>query len=150
MTLDAILVDLCSDLLSHGTPVRFVAPGHSMTPTIRDGDVIEVEPASGAEMKPDDIVLYRGPRGSIAHRIVAIERTGGRVRIIPRGDASNTLDEPVGPDAVLGRVIAVVREGSRVSLVGRRARMRRQGHLLRARLRRLLGFALGPSRSLRR
>ena len=43
-----------------------------MHPTIRDGEAITVEPVAPCAVKCGDILLYRGARRVIAHRVVAI------------------------------------------------------------------------------
>jgi hypothetical protein len=102
--------DLSGELLSLGFGVRFRAPGTSMHPTIRHGDLITVEPVAPANLKRGDIVLYRLQNGFIAHRIVNIEeRNGCGLTFILRGDASTTCDAPVKPAQVLGKVVRVER-----------------------------------------
>ena len=64
--------DLSGELLSLGFGVRFRAPGTSMHPTIRHGDLITVEPFAPANLKRGDIILYRLQNGFIAHRLVNI------------------------------------------------------------------------------
>ena len=89
-------VFLSGDLLSFGLGVRFRAPGTSMHPTIRHGDLITVEPVTPSNLRRGDIILYRLQNGFIAHRIVNIEKRNGCGRtFILRGDASTTCDAPV-------------------------------------------------------
>jgi hypothetical protein len=102
--------DISGELLRFGFGVRFRAPGTSMHPTIRHGDLITVEPVVPANLKRGDIVLYRWQNGFIAHRIVDIEeRNGCGLTFILRGDASTTCDAPVKPAQVLGKVVWVER-----------------------------------------
>jgi hypothetical protein len=44
-----------------------------MYPTIRNNEVIGVEPVKPSQVKRGDIILYRTDRGVIAHRVVRIE-----------------------------------------------------------------------------
>lgn len=112
---DAAFVDVVSDVLRRGHSVRFRANGASMRPNIREGEVITVAPVQPAQIRRGDVVLYRSSRGVIAHRVVRItRRPDGSVALLPRGDASRTCDEPVEEAAVLGRVVAVERDGRRV------------------------------------
>ncbi|MGD8687447.1 MAG: signal peptidase I [Syntrophobacterales bacterium] len=102
--------DLSGELLSLGCGVRFRAPGTSMHPTIRHGDLITVEPVTPANLRGGDIILYRLRNGFIAHRIVNIEKKKGCGRtFILRGDASTTCDAPVKSEQVLGKVICLER-----------------------------------------
>jgi hypothetical protein len=123
-----------SDLLSHGYRVRFRATGRSMLPTIHDGDGIVVESIDSGAIRTGDILLYRSPRGLLAHRVVEISRDASFVKrssspqsdasrftlhdspfaphcFITRGDASRSSDDPVQPDQIIGRVVAVERQG---------------------------------------
>jgi len=102
---------LSGDLLSLGLGVRFRAPGTSMHPTIRHGDVITVEPVAPGNLKKGDIIFCRLQSGLIAHRIVNIEeRDGGELTFILQGDASITCDAPVKPEQVLGKVVCLERD----------------------------------------
>ena len=58
-----VFLDIATDLLSRGYRVRFRAAGYSMHPTIRNGEVVIVEPAAAADLKKGDISLYQGGRG---------------------------------------------------------------------------------------
>ncbi len=71
-------VDLSADLLRLGHSVRFRANGGSMFPTIKEGDVITVEPIAPSQVRVLDIIFYRADRGVIAHRVVSIGRTEQR------------------------------------------------------------------------
>jgi signal peptidase len=103
--------ELSAQLFSLGLGVRFRAPGTSMHPTIRHGDVITVEPVAPGNLKKGDIIFCRLQSGLIAHRIVNIEeRDGGELTFILQGDASITCDAPVKPEQVLGKVVCLERD----------------------------------------
>ena len=105
-----LLSELGGELLSLGFGVRFRAPGTSMHPTIRNGDVITVEPVAPTKLKRGDIILYRFRGDFIAHRIVTKEeRNGCGLTLILRGDASSTCDQPVEPEQVLGKLVCLER-----------------------------------------
>jgi signal peptidase I len=109
---DAAFVDVVTDLLRRGHSVRFRAKGSSMHPTIREGEAITVAPAEPSAVRRGDVILYRFARGVIAHRVAGIERgPDGTLVFVPRGDASQSGDEPVEQLAILGRVVAVERGG---------------------------------------
>jgi phage repressor protein C with HTH and peptisase S24 domain len=107
-----LFVDLSTDLLRRGQSIRFRAPGRSMQPTIRDGEVITVEPVSLADVKRGDIILYRSHMGVTAHRVTRIQKKDGTADLmILRGDAPGSPDELVLPRQVLGKVVWVERGG---------------------------------------
>ena len=122
--------DLSADLLSLGLGVRFRAPGTSMHPTIRHGDLITVEPVEPSKMKRGDIILCRLQNGFIAHRLVNIEeRNGCGLTFILRGDACTTCDAPVRPAQVLGKVVCLERDHRIIDPYSRRVRLWRILHL---------------------
>ena len=107
--------DLSAELLSLGFGVRFRAPGTSMHPTIRHGDVITIEPVAPSKLNRGDIILYHLQNGFIAHRLVNIEeRNGSGLTFTLRGDASTTCDAPVRPAQVLGKIVRVERGHRRI------------------------------------
>ncbi len=129
--------DLSAELLSLGFGVRFRAPGTSMHPTIRHGDLITVEPVAPSNLNRGDIVLYHLQNGFIAHRLVNIEEKNGCGLIFfLRGDASTTCDAPVQPAQVLGKVVCLERGQRRIDPYSWRVRLWSLLHLCLARLRR--------------
>lgn len=136
----AIFQDVSSELLRLGYGIRFRPGGHSMHPAIKDGESVTVEPVRAGDVKRGDIILYRTERGLIAHRVVTIRATGAGGRTFHlRGDASDSCDAPVSEQQILGKVVAVERDGRNANLSGTRAigwfkRLRRVARL-KARLR---------------
>ena len=119
-----VLLDLTTELLSQGATVRFRPSGRSMYPSIREGELITVEPVQASDVKLADIVLYRSERGLIAHRVVqmscpqaepsAVGAAGFSLRASSsrdsrvfrlQGDASLSCDQPVAAEQILGRVV---------------------------------------------
>lgn len=127
-TSPAAFLDVSRDLLARGYQVRFQATGSSMYPTIRHQDLVTVAAGDASAIKTGDIVLYRLGEGVIAHRVIGIERTpDGRVgRVALRGDWADLPDAPVEPDQILGRVLAVDRDGRHITLIGPWARLRQR------------------------
>jgi signal peptidase I len=127
--------EITGELLRCGNRVRFRAVGASMQPTIEDGELITVAPVEPAAAKRGDILLYRSDRGLIAHRLVGLRKSakGEDVRYLLQGDASVDRDEPVRPEQVLGRVVAVQRGARSKALDTRTAnilRLVRRGAVL--------------------
>ncbi len=122
-----LLLDLTTELLSRGTTVRFRPSGRSMYPSIREGELITVEPVVPSDVQLGDIVLYRSERGLIAHRVVGSSPTQSSVlsphHFLLRGDASLCCDEPVAAEQILGRVVGVKRNGRSVALASRGAKL---------------------------
>ncbi|UCG43080.1 MAG: S24/S26 family peptidase [candidate division WOR-3 bacterium] len=107
------LVGLMRAVLARGLPFRFRARGWSMSPFIRDRDVITIVPVDSTSLKIGDIVAFAGPDGQrlVVHRVVG--RRGTDLRI--QGDsAARAADDLVPESSVLGRVKRVERNGQQV------------------------------------
>lgn len=121
---NGLFVQVSEEVLRTGHPVRFTARGNSMHPTIRDSEEIVVIPADPARVRRGDIVLFRTPRGVLAHRVVRIRDTGGEREFVLRGDALQGCDEPITAAQVLGLVVTVTGGGRDRKLRGGAARVR--------------------------
>lgn len=135
--------DLCVDLLLSGRPVRFRAPGASMHPTIRDGEVVTVAPVQARRIARGDVLLYLSDGGLTAHRVIR-RLPGPEAAFRMRGDAPGSREERVAADNILGRVESVERDGRELQVGGfargRVASLVRLSLKVRARVRRLLGM----------
>ncbi|MGH9144341.1 MAG: S24/S26 family peptidase [Vicinamibacterales bacterium] len=129
---------LIEDALASGSAVRFQAEGVSMYPTIRDGETITVVAASADEVGGGDILLCRHGQRLLAHRVIAVATSGGGRVYELRGDAKASSDALVGASDVVGKVIDVRRNGRRIPLCGRAARLRRTARLAASRARALM------------
>ena len=78
-----------------------------MSPFIRNGDVVEVVPFKG-KMNLGDVVFYCSCYGSpVIHRVIQKNKES----IITKGDSVPSSDHPVLFKHVLGRVVAVEKNG---------------------------------------
>src|ERR1700744_6504052 len=84
---------LCRELLKSGTPFRFEAHGASMSPIIRDGQVVHVTPVIVSKLRKGDIVLTKGDKGFLIHRLVVTNHDENL--FITRGDRGTQNDPPV-------------------------------------------------------
>ncbi|HYM76013.1 MAG TPA: C25 family cysteine peptidase [Candidatus Dormibacteraeota bacterium] len=87
-------------LLEQGMSVRFQARGASMSPAIRDGEVVEVTPVIVAKLRKDDIVLAKSNCGFRLHRIVRADSASDV--FITRGDCGQENDPALRADQILG------------------------------------------------
>jgi uncharacterized repeat protein (TIGR01451 family) len=94
------------ELLRDGMCVRFEARGASMSPAIRDGEVVHVERVDLANLRAGDIVLAKAEHGFRLHRLVVADTE--RDVFITRGDCGVEDDPAFGGEAILG--IAVDKE----------------------------------------
>ena len=99
-------------VLGRGRALRFKAKGGSMSPFIRNGDVVEVVPVNG-KINLGDIILYRSSHGNtVVHRVIRRSKES----VITKGDALPSSDQPVLSRQVLGRVVSVEKNGWRIRL----------------------------------
>ncbi len=137
------LLDLATEILGRGDRLRFPAHGCSMTPFIRDGDLIEVEPVSAEDVALGDVLFLHDARGNLmVHRAIGRLQDADGVRILPKGDALTQPDAAVDADQILGRVVALEGRGRRIELrTGRRRLLGRVWALLSPYSRRLYPVA---------
>ena len=129
--------ELISDLLHSGHNVRFRAPGRSMYPTIREGEVITVEPVLPKDVRKGDILLYRLEESPIAHRVARIERhKDDTLHFLLRDDTWGCCEDSVAAGQVLGRVLSVERAGRMLDPNTMKFRMRLAIHRVGSRLKR--------------
>ena len=74
----------------------------SMEPYLKVDDYILVKKQN--EYKKDDVITYKIDKSYITHRIIEINED----KIITKGDANNTEDEPINKDNIIGKVILKV------------------------------------------
>jgi len=108
------LVDLLRAVLSKGVPVRFQARGFSMSPFIKNNDVVTISPLQGTQPSLGDIVAFAHPetQGLYIHRIVR-NKDGF---CVTKGDNRSQTEESVPIKNILGSVTRVERDGRHVFL----------------------------------
>ena len=94
----------CRELLHQGLTVRFEARGASMSPLIRDREIVYVTPVIVSKLRKGDIVLTKGHSGFRVHRLVVLDLD--KNLFITRGDCGQQDDPPVRSDQILGIVLA--------------------------------------------
>ncbi len=80
--------------------------GDSMRPLMRPGARVITRPLSGPPAL-GAILVYAAVDRLVIHRLVRVERHGGRLRWVTRGDLSRRCDPPIEPDRVLGEVTRI-------------------------------------------
>lgn len=109
------LWELMAAVLAKGRVFRFRARGWSMTPFIRDGDVICVAPFMEKPPAVGEIVAYTQPASEklVVHRLV---RRCGNAWLILGDNSTGAIGEWVPEASLLGRVIRIERDGKKVRL----------------------------------
>jgi len=108
------LKELLQSVIQKGLPFRFKAGGFSMSPFIKDGDIVTVSALGEVPPRIGDVVIFIHPvNGSIVvHRLVA--KRGNTYRV--KGDNSPGMTTLLPRENVLGRLDRLERNGSRVLL----------------------------------
>ena len=108
------LVDLLGAVMERGARFRFQARGFSMSPLIKDGDVVTVSPLLNRYPGLGDIVavIHQKTGSLVVHRLVG--KQGGAYLV--KGDNAAERDESVAKENILGWVTQVERKGKRIFL----------------------------------
>jgi len=78
----------------------------SMSPYIEKSDFIFID-VNNDDYKEKDVVTFESDDGSfITHRIIKITDTA----VITKGDANNTVDNPITKDRIIGKVVKIIPE----------------------------------------
>jgi Peptidase S24-like len=106
--------DFVQELLRLGNAIRFQARGASMSPAIRDGEIVHVKSVVPAELRKGDMVLLKSEMGFRLHRLVVADAT--QDIFITRGDCGQQDDPAVSGQEILGIATAKeVRVGRRIA-----------------------------------
>jgi hypothetical protein len=100
-----------------GSPLFFAHRGSSMHPTLHESDLLEIVSYSGEVARVGDVIALAPPDADhlVVHRVVRVTAEG----VCTRGD--NNAGEDgwcVGPERVIGRVVAAWRGRSRRQIFG--------------------------------
>jgi signal peptidase I len=108
------LVAILRAVLDKGAPARFQAKGFSMSPFIKNKDVVTISPLKGKRPGLGEIIafVHKETDGLCIHRIVRKEGAF----YITQGDNTPDTAEIVPAENILGCVSKVEREGKQVFL----------------------------------
>ena len=84
--------------------------GRSMLPLLESGDQLKVQHGQNHVGVGDVITFYKDDM-FVAHRIIKIKKKQNRHVIISKGDNAPQFDSPLRLQEIVGRVIAVERDG---------------------------------------
>ncbi len=101
---------VCGEVLRSARALTFRVHGVSMSPFLKDGDILTLQQVVLPELSAGDIVLYRSSEKlAHIHRILRISRHENRVIFSIRGDASCGPCELVAAEQVVAKVVEVRR-----------------------------------------
>jgi hypothetical protein len=108
------LEQLMRGVLDKGAAFRFQSKGFSMSPFIKDGDILTIAPMQRCTPSFGDVVVFIHPHNGrlIIHRIIG--KKAGSYRT--KGDNAPEEDSLISREAILGLVTSVERDGKKLFL----------------------------------
>ncbi|MBM4145946.1 MAG: signal peptidase I [Nitrospira sp.] len=94
----------------------------SMYPLIEVNDRVLVKKLDAHELRSGDIILFKVDDNFITHRIIKILKREGRLLFYQKGDA-NKCATLISPESIIGKVIAIEKNGNLLSFRSRRIRI---------------------------
>jgi len=104
-----VIMELIEAVHEKGASFRFQAPGRSMTPAIRDNDLITISPLGGLIPRRGDVIAFRHPERPqmLVHRVLHAKEK----KYYVKGDNCPTADGWVPAENILGLITKVERGG---------------------------------------
>jgi len=109
-------LNLSKEILGRGSSVRIPVIGSSMYPLFRKGDNIFIEPVGIERISIGDVIVCQRGKRMVAHRLMKIYQNNERITLVTKGDTFPDFDDPIYPEEVLGKVVAVERNGRLIRL----------------------------------
>lgn len=108
------LRELLYAVLERGFPFRLCCKGGSMSPFIKDGDMITIVSLDGAAPRMGDFVVFIRPSSGfvVVHRVVGKRND----EYLIQGDSISEPDGWIPRTDILGRVTEIERNGRRIRL----------------------------------
>ncbi|MEA3432197.1 MAG: signal peptidase I [candidate division WOR-3 bacterium] len=109
-------LELSKEILNRGNRVRIPVIGVSMFPLFKTGDIILFEPLTHSDVSIGNVIVYKQGERMVAHRLMKIYQNNERITLVTKGDTFPDFDDPIYPEEVLGKVVAVERNGRLIRL----------------------------------
>lgn len=112
-------LDISSSSLKDGERMRLRVNGRSMEPLLKPGDFVIAKVVPISALSRGDLIVVRREDDLVTHRLVAVDAKGWHTK----GDGTRYADTPISARSIIGRVIAIERGDSLVSVRGGRRQM---------------------------
>jgi len=103
--------DLLLQVVRATGEVRLGVTGASMLPALWPENVVVVHPQCYADLQPGQVIVFFREDRLVPHRIVHVQGD----QLITCGDSVPRCDPPVSASDIVGRVVAIERNGRRIS-----------------------------------
>ena len=94
---------------------QFPISGESMRPWFRPGDQAMIQHGA-TNLRRGDVVVFHRQNHLTIHRIVYITPQAEGTMLVTKGDNLTYFDAPIRSDQLLGRVIAIQRDGREINI----------------------------------
>jgi signal peptidase I len=106
---EKIIHHLIREQLDNGNNIALRVFGRSMHPLVKKGEPIYIKKCDAKELSIGDIITFKKDDVYVTHRVLWMLKKGNTISVITRGDNEVTVDSPVSPRQILGKVAAVQR-----------------------------------------
>jgi polysaccharide export outer membrane protein len=103
--------DVAESILRNNINMKIPVTGDSMSPVLRTGDSIYVEPVTAEDLSAGDILVYKTEGNMVAHRLIRILRSNGKFMFLTKGDTFSSADRLLKESDLIGRVYAAGKYG---------------------------------------
>ncbi len=111
-----ILSSLFIQAVREGQTLWFRVASNSMFPLFQTDDAVFIVPASVDAIRPGEIAAFETKDGLVIHRIIHCQQNAQTIRLLQMSDV-DLFASWVEAKSVVGKVIAVRKEGKQVNLV---------------------------------
>jgi ATP-binding cassette, subfamily B, bacterial len=104
------LKDFAEKLLDDGINIEVRMQGFSMFPTLKNGEIAQVEKCTTAQVKIGDLLVFKQKNRYIAHRLMKIQQRDGKLFLLAKGDNNYHFDPLFSENELIGKIKTVRKE----------------------------------------
>lgn len=106
--------ELWCEGIKNGHTLQSRAHGGSMSPFIRSGSILTIQPAEGIYV--GDVVVFQGKGGLVNHRVIKKRKVDGDYFFVTKGDRVRTSDGWLSHSQVVGKVVEIRAEATTIRM----------------------------------
>ncbi len=110
----SVLMEMWREACSSGGSLSFKISSASMRPMIEVGDVVRVGRVEPSRVRVGDILAFQDVQNVVVHRIIG-RRWSGQQLIFRHGGDAGGLSGKIATQHLIGKVLAVKKEGREIS-----------------------------------
>jgi len=113
---ESVYPQLLREWIDAGEPAWLPLSGESMVPFLPSGSKVLVSHTTAGQIRLGNLLLYEAEGRIICHRVLRRRRYGASYTFLTKGDGRRMTDPWVCAEQVIGKVMAINRNGSIVRL----------------------------------